>query len=52
VCHPRVLAEASVYFRLVDEHAYHDPAARQQVGKSERHVRARLALLELPVAAQ
>jgi ParB/RepB/Spo0J family partition protein len=45
-------AEASGYFRLVGEHAYTIRRLARQVGKSERHVRSRLALLELPAAAQ
>jgi ParB family chromosome partitioning protein len=47
-----VLAEASGYFRLVGEHSYTIRRLAKQVGKSERHVRSRLALLELPAAAQ
>jgi ParB/RepB/Spo0J family partition protein len=47
-----VLAEASGYFRLVSEHGYTIRRLARQVGRSERHVRARLALLELPEAAQ
>jgi ParB/RepB/Spo0J family partition protein len=46
------LAEASGYFRLVGEHGYTVRRMAKQVGRSERHVRARLALLELPAAAQ
>lgn len=46
------LAEASGYFRLVGEHAYTIRDLAKQVGKSERHVRSRLALLELPAVAQ
>jgi ParB-like chromosome segregation protein Spo0J len=47
-----VLAEATGYFRLVSEHGYTIRRLAKQVGRSERHVRARLALLELPEAAQ
>jgi ParB/RepB/Spo0J family partition protein len=47
-----VLAEATGYFRLVSEHGYTIRRLARQVGRSERHVRARLTLLELPVAAQ
>jgi len=47
-----VLAEASGYFRLVSEHGYTIRRLAKQVGRSERHVRARLALLELPEPAQ
>lgn len=47
-----VSAEASGYFRLVGEHAYTIRRLAKQVGKSERHVRSRLALLELPSTAQ
>jgi ParB/RepB/Spo0J family partition protein len=47
-----VLAEATGYFRLVSEHGYTIRRLARQVGRSERHVRARLALLELPDAAQ
>ena len=47
-----VLAEATGYFRLVGEHAYSIRRLAKQVGRSERHVRARLALLELPAAGQ
>lgn len=47
-----VLAEASGYFRLVGEHGYTIRRLARQVGRSERHVRARLSLLELPPAAQ
>jgi ParB family transcriptional regulator, chromosome partitioning protein len=47
-----VLGEASGYFRLVGEHSYTIRRLAKQVGKSERHVRSRLALLELPAAAQ
>jgi ParB/RepB/Spo0J family partition protein len=47
-----VLAEATGYFRLVGEHGYTIRRLAKQVGRSERHVRSRLALLELPAAAQ
>jgi ParB/RepB/Spo0J family partition protein len=47
-----VLAEGSGYFRLVGEHSYTIRRLAKQVGKSERHVRSRLALLELPAPAQ
>ena len=47
-----VLAEATGYFRLVGEHAYTIRRLAKQVGRSERHVRSRLALLELPAAGQ
>lgn len=46
------LAEAAGYFHLVGDHAYAIRRLAKQVGRSERHVRARLALLELPTAAQ
>ena len=47
-----VLAEAAGYFRLVGEHGYTVRRLAKQVGRSERHVRSRLALLELPPVAQ
>jgi ParB family transcriptional regulator, chromosome partitioning protein len=47
-----VLAEGTGYFRLVSEHGYTIRRIARQVGRSDRHVRARLALLELPDAAQ
>lgn len=47
-----VLAEAAGYFRLVSAHGYTVRRLAQQVGRSEGHVRTRLALLELPDAAQ
>jgi ParB family chromosome partitioning protein len=47
-----VLAEATGYFRLVGEHGYTIRRLAKQVGRSERHVRTRLALLELPARAQ
>lgn len=47
-----VLAEATGYFRLVGEHGYTIRRLAKQVGRSERHVRSRLVLLELPPAAQ
>lgn len=50
-CGLTVLEEAGAYLRLC-EHGYGLRTLSRKVGKSERHVRDRLALLELPEVAQ